>query len=92
MRVRMMVRVGDAAAFLFSSVGVTPERVAHWLGVQDCGCEARREGWNALGFAVQARICRQVEAFSAAVVPARARMAWHYFRIGFRVLWFGHPQ
>lgn len=37
------VRLGTAAERLLSGVGITKERVAEWLGMKDCGCEARKK-------------------------------------------------
>ena len=39
---------GDHVETALTSVGVTKERVSAWLGVEDCGCEERKEKLNSL--------------------------------------------
>ncbi len=41
--------LGDYVHDAFAAVGITPERVAAALGVDDCGCEERRELLNRVG-------------------------------------------
>lgn len=41
--------LGDYVHAGLASVGITPERVAAALGVEDCGCEDRREWLNKAG-------------------------------------------
>lgn len=43
-----MVGLGDAAAALLSSVGITKERVNNWIGAE-CGCAERQEKMNKFG-------------------------------------------
>ncbi len=40
--------IGDTLASALSLVGLTAERVEHWLG-RPCGCEERKAKLNALG-------------------------------------------
>jgi len=44
--------LGDYAHAGLSAVGITPERVAAALGVDDCGCEERRQWLNEAGQAL----------------------------------------
>lgn len=44
--------LGDLVHSGLASVGITPERVSAALGVNDCGCEARRQWLNEAGRAV----------------------------------------
>ena len=44
--------LGDYVHDALGAVGITPERVAAALGVDDCGCEERREWLNQAGYAV----------------------------------------
>jgi pyridoxal/pyridoxine/pyridoxamine kinase len=44
--------LGDLVAAAFASVGITKDRaqaVANAIGVEDCGCERRRQRLNDLG-------------------------------------------
>ena len=41
--------LGDMVAAGLAGIGITPERVAAALGVEDCGCEQRKQALNALG-------------------------------------------
>lgn len=42
------MNLGDRIGQALAAVGVTPDLVSTWLGV-DCGCEERRAKLNALG-------------------------------------------
>lgn len=44
--------LGDMLAAGLASVGITPERVASALGVEDCGCEGRQQLLNDIGNAI----------------------------------------
>jgi len=44
--------LGDRVHDALGAVGITPERVAAALGVDDCGCDERREWLNQAGYAV----------------------------------------
>lgn len=44
--------LGDLVHAGLGAVGITPERVAAALGVDDCGCEQRRQWLNEVGHAV----------------------------------------
>lgn len=44
--------LGDLVHAGLATVGITPERVAAALGVDDCGCEQRRAWLNEVGHAV----------------------------------------
>ena len=44
--------LGDYVHAGLSAVGITPERVAAVLGVDDCGCEERRAWLNQAGHAL----------------------------------------
>ena len=44
--------LGDRVHAALSAVGITPERVAAVLGVDDCGCDERRKLWNQAGHAL----------------------------------------
>jgi len=44
--------LGDRVHAALAAVGITPERVAAALGVQDCGCEQRRQLLNQAGYAI----------------------------------------
>jgi len=44
--------LGDRVHDALGAVGITPERVAAALGVDDCGCEERREWLNQAGYAI----------------------------------------
>ena len=44
--------LGDYVHAGLSAVGITPDRVAAALGVDDCGCEERRQTLNEWGYAV----------------------------------------
>jgi len=44
--------LGDYVHAGLSAVGITPGRVAAALGVEDCGCEERRELLNQAGYAL----------------------------------------
>lgn len=44
--------LGDHVHAALSAVGITPERVAAALGVDDCGCHSRRELLNRAGRAI----------------------------------------
>ena len=44
--------LGDRVHAGLAAVGITPERVAAVLGVDDCGCEGRRAWLNEAGYAV----------------------------------------
>lgn len=44
--------LGDYVHAGLAAVGVTPARVAAALGVDDCGCEERREWANQAGYAL----------------------------------------
>ena len=41
--------LGDRVHDALAAVGITPDRVAAALGVDDCGCEQRREWLNEAG-------------------------------------------
>lgn len=42
--------LGDYVHAGLASIGITPDRVAAALGVDDCGCEQRRQDWNEWGY------------------------------------------
>ena len=44
--------LGDYVHAGLAAVGITPERVAAALGVDDCGCEERRQTLNEWGYAI----------------------------------------
>jgi hypothetical protein len=44
--------LGDRVHSALAAVGITPERVAAVLGVDDCGCEQRQQWLNEAGYAV----------------------------------------
>jgi len=44
--------LGDYVHSALSAVGITPDRVAAALGVDDCGCEGRRQTLNEWGYAI----------------------------------------
>jgi hypothetical protein len=44
--------LGDRVHDALGAVGITPERVAAALGVDDCGCEHRQQWLNEAGYAV----------------------------------------
>jgi len=44
--------LGDRVHAALGSVGITPERVAAALGVDDCGCDERRELLNQAGYVI----------------------------------------
>jgi len=44
--------LGDRVHDALAAVGITPERVAAALGVDDCGCEDRRAWLNEAGYAI----------------------------------------
>lgn len=44
--------LGDGVHAALGAVGITPERVAAALGVEDCGCEQRRQWLNEAGYAI----------------------------------------
>jgi hypothetical protein len=44
--------LGDYVHDALAAVGITPDRVAAALGVEDCGCEGRREWANQAGYAL----------------------------------------
>lgn len=44
--------LGDHLHAGLGAVGITPERVAAALGVEDCGCEQRRQWLNEAGYAI----------------------------------------
>jgi hypothetical protein len=44
--------LGDMLHAGLSAVGITPDRVAAALGVEDCGCEERRQLLNRAGYAI----------------------------------------
>jgi len=44
--------LGDRVHDALAAVGITPYRVAAALGVEDCGCEERRELLNQAGYAL----------------------------------------
>jgi hypothetical protein len=44
--------LGDRVHDTLAAVGITPERVASVLGVDDCGCEGRRQWLNEAGIAL----------------------------------------
>jgi hypothetical protein len=44
--------LGDYVHAALSAVGITPERVSAAMGVNDCGCDERREWLNQVGHAV----------------------------------------
>ena len=44
--------LGDYVHSALSAVGITPDRVAAALGVEDCGCEERRQTLNEWGYAI----------------------------------------
>jgi hypothetical protein len=44
--------LGDRVHDALAAVGITPERVAAALGVEDCGCEERLATLNEWGYAV----------------------------------------
>jgi hypothetical protein len=44
--------LGDRVHAGLAAVGITPERVAATLGVDDCGCEGRRQLLNEAGYAI----------------------------------------
>jgi hypothetical protein len=44
--------LGDVVADGLAAVGITPERVAAAIGVEDCGCERRKELLTRLGRAI----------------------------------------
>lgn len=50
-RVRPL-QVGDAVAYGFKKVGITPERIKKLTGVKECGCAKRQSQLNALSEAV----------------------------------------
>jgi len=44
--------LGDRVHDALGSVGITPDRVAAALGVDDCGCEQRQQWLNEAGYAI----------------------------------------
>jgi hypothetical protein len=44
--------LGDMLHAGLAAVGITPDRVAAALGVEDCGCEERRQLLNRAGYAI----------------------------------------
>jgi len=44
--------LGDYVHAGLSAVGITPERVSAALGVEDCGCDGRRQTLNEWGHAI----------------------------------------
>lgn len=40
--------LGDSVETALTAVGITKDRVADWLGVEDCGCDERKEKLNQL--------------------------------------------
>lgn len=42
------MRLGDSIAMALGIVGVTPERLQLLLGIDDCGCDRRKDQLNAL--------------------------------------------
>jgi hypothetical protein len=44
--------LGDRVHDALSAVGITPGRVAAALGVEDCGCDERRELLNQAGYVI----------------------------------------
>lgn len=44
--------LGDRVHAGLAAVGITPERVAAALNVEDCGCEERRRWLNEAGYAI----------------------------------------
>jgi hypothetical protein len=44
--------LGDRVHSALAAVGITPERVSAALGVDDCGCEQRRQLLNQAGYAI----------------------------------------
>lgn len=43
------IAIGSAVEQMLTAVGITKERVAAWLRVKDCGCEARKNWLNLWG-------------------------------------------
>lgn len=46
-RKKSLWNLGDDAAAVLGSIGITPERVSKWMGT--CNCKDRQEKWNRLG-------------------------------------------
>jgi hypothetical protein len=44
--------LGDYVHAGLAAVGITPARVAAALGVEDCGCEGRRQALNQAGYVI----------------------------------------
>jgi hypothetical protein len=44
--------LGDYVHAGLAAVGITPDRVAAALGVEDCGCEERRQALNQAGYVI----------------------------------------
>ena len=40
------VEIGSKVANVLNSVGVTPQRVQAWLGIDECGCKKRQKFLN----------------------------------------------
>lgn len=78
-----MIHVGDSVAGLLRHAGITGDRIRAVTGAADCGCDKRRQSLNQWGYAVQNWILHQSTRFH------RARVAFMYFGLGLRVLFFG---
>ena len=51
-----MILLGDGIARFLGSAGITKERVSRIAGVEDCGCDSRRDAANQIGIAAQIRL------------------------------------
>lgn len=52
--------LGDRIGQALDLLGITPDRVTYWLG-RPCGCDERKERYNALGFWAARVIAGKVE-------------------------------
>lgn len=84
-----MLAFGDITARLLELLGVTKERVEAVTG-SPCGCDARRNWMNRVGFAMQRLLFRMLDRVAirrnTAPFTARVKIAARHFRIGIRVL------
>ena len=56
--------LGDALAWLLTTVGITEARVSSWLGGADCGCASRRKLMTRAGALAVDRLERWINVFS----------------------------
>ena len=91
-----MLAIGDIAERCLQFCGITKERVQAVTKKKDCGCAKRQSAMNEWGFQWQYRLIlpfywlrEKWRRFLYGVFCRRFSLSAQYFRMGFRVLFYG---